>query len=88
MGRAGGERCRAQLSKINGALELSPEVWLGLPIYPVLLDLQIRLGFREKNLSADISGVTGIATLPLLSPRGGGAELAAAAAALRAGDLR
>lgn len=52
------ERCNTQLLKINGVLEMSPEVRLVLPIYPILLDLQISLGFQENNLSADISGIS------------------------------
>lgn len=50
-----GERCDTLLLKINGVLEMSPEVCLILLIYPILLDLQIRPGFQENNPPTDIS---------------------------------
>lgn len=53
------ETCNAPSLKINGLLEMSPEVRLVFLIYPILLEVQIRLGFQENNLSTEISGVSG-----------------------------
>lgn len=73
---------------------MSAEVWLVFLMYPILLDLQIRLGFQENNLSTDISAICSshLYRYPSLSaPRCCHQEAeglsAAAAAALRVVDL-